>query len=62
LAFAPEPSEKQVGEALAFLTEQTAYFRGNPPKGDKQPTTPELRALAIFCQALLSSNRLLYVD
>jgi hypothetical protein len=62
LAFAAEPTEKQVREALSFLTEQTAYFRANAPKADKQPTAPELRALAVFCQALLSSNRLLYVD
>jgi hypothetical protein len=62
LAFAAAPNEKQVQEAVAFLTEQTAYFRANQPKSDKPPPAPEVRALAVFCQALLSSNRLLYVD
>jgi mono/diheme cytochrome c family protein len=62
LLFAAEPSEKQVREALAFLTDQTALFRANPSKTDKSPPAPEVRALAVFCQALLSANRFLYVD
>ena len=40
--------------AYRSLRDQTEAFRKAPP--------PEARALAVFCQALLSSNRFLYVD
>jgi hypothetical protein len=51
LAYAQEPAAKDIDDAAAFLKEQAAQFRGQG-----------LRALANFCQALLSSNRFLYID
>lgn len=71
LAYLREPTEKELAGALAFLRSSTEAFRKQPapvlpkPKaGAKAPhtPTPEQRALAAFCQALLSSNRFLYVD
>lgn len=66
LAFVVKPTAKQVEDAAAFIAEQTAHFKANPPPKPAKPTRPELtpeqRALALFCQALLSSNRFLYVD
>jgi mono/diheme cytochrome c family protein len=66
LAYAAERTEQQVEEAVAFLNEQTAHFRANPPpklaKPVKVEPSAEERALAVFCQALLSANRFLYVD
>jgi hypothetical protein len=59
LAFAREPSSAEVSEALAFLSEQSALLRSKPAKG--QPDT-QARALASFCQTLLSANQFLYVD
>jgi hypothetical protein len=57
LAYAATPSEAEVGEALAFLGDQRERFAGVKAK-----VPPERQALASFCQALLSSNRFLYVD
>jgi hypothetical protein len=66
LAYGAEATEKEKAAALAFLKESTAAFAKQPPspKAPKgpQPPTPEARALAAFCQAVLSSNRFLYVD
>jgi mono/diheme cytochrome c family protein len=67
LAFAVEPSQKQVQRAVDFIAEQTAHFRAQPPSKPAKPAktaalTPDQRALAVFCQALLSANRFLYVD
>jgi hypothetical protein len=66
LAYGSDPSEKERAAALAFLKESTAAFAKQmaPPKAAKGPAppTPEMRALAALCQALLSSNRFLYVD
>jgi hypothetical protein len=56
LAFTQEPAEGEIRDAMAFLTEQTAHYRSQ--KGQD----PQQLALACFCQALLSSNRFLYVD
>ncbi len=58
LAFAAEPAAEDLRDALAFLAEQEAHFRAAAPK----PADPKRQALASFCQALLSSNRFLYVD
>jgi hypothetical protein len=58
LAFGSTPTEKDVAGAVRFVTEQTTLFRATP----KKDTTPEQQAMALFCQALLSSNRFLYVD
>ncbi len=57
LAFAAEPAEKDITEALTFLADQTALFEGKP--GTAKPRTA---ALASFCQALLGANAFLYVD
>jgi len=71
LAFGREPSEPQVRDAQAFLEAQAALFKATPakpaekPKDGKpapEPPSPELRALTLWCQALLSANRFLYVD
>jgi hypothetical protein len=71
LAYLREPTEKELAGALAFLRASADAFRKlpappavPPKKGEKapEPPTPEARALAAFCQALLSSNRFLYVE
>ncbi len=58
LAFGRTPDAQEIDEAARFVTEQTASFRSTPIKDNP----PEQRALALFCQALLSANRFLYVD
>jgi hypothetical protein len=58
LAFAAEPTLEEVSGALAFLTHQAERHRTATPKSGDPPR----QALATFCQALLSSNRFLYVD
>jgi hypothetical protein len=71
LAYLRAPTEKEIAGALAFLRTATETFRKQPAapavppkKGEKapEPPSPEARALAAFCQALLSSNRFLYVE
>jgi mono/diheme cytochrome c family protein len=77
LAYGKGPTEKELAGALAFLKSATEAFREQPAppapaavppkKGAKAPEPPkpmtaEERALAAFCQALLSSNRFLYVE
>jgi mono/diheme cytochrome c family protein len=57
LAFAQEPVESDIRAAIAFLAEQTAHYHSSQKGQD-----PKQLALACFCQALLSSNRFLYVD
>jgi hypothetical protein len=54
LAFAAEATAQELDQAQAFVKEQTELMQGQPE--------PEVKALASFCQALLSSNRFLYVD
>jgi hypothetical protein len=62
LAYAGDPTEAEAKEAVAFLTAQATQFGAKPATaGDKAPP-PAQQALACFCQALLSSNRFLYVD
>jgi hypothetical protein len=58
LAFAAEPTANEVSDALTFLARQTERFRAAATK----PGDPPRQALATFCQALLSSNRFLYVE
>ncbi len=69
LAYQREPTEKELAGAMAFLRASADAFRAVPPpvppKGGAKvpaPPSPEARALAMFCQALLSSNRFLYVE
>jgi hypothetical protein len=59
LAFGVDASEKEVAEGVRFVTEQVALFQATPKKDGK---TPQQQALAVFCQALLSANRFLYVE
>ncbi|MEX2174886.1 MAG: PSD1 and planctomycete cytochrome C domain-containing protein [Pirellulaceae bacterium] len=62
LALVHEPSEAQLAAAVAFVTTQQQEFAkaGADPKIPAPP--PATRALAAFCQALVSSNAFLYVD
>jgi mono/diheme cytochrome c family protein len=60
LAYAAEPTADEIEGATSFLARQAAHFAGQK----RTPTDPEpaLQALASLCQALLGSNRFLYVD
>ena len=58
LAFGVPPTESQTQVALLFLAQQTADF----PVADQATPSPAWRALATYCQALVSSNRFLYID
>ncbi|WP_339911835.1 PSD1 and planctomycete cytochrome C domain-containing protein [Symmachiella dynata] len=60
LAFSVEPSESEQQAAVDFLNDQAEHFKSHKIKDDK--TSPEDHALAVFCQALFSTNRFLYVD
>jgi len=64
LAFASEPSEDELNEAISFVEAQTKHFTANPPPDSKDTKNvkPRQEALASFCHALLSSNRFLYID
>jgi hypothetical protein len=71
LAYLRAPTEKELAGALAHLRAATESFRKQPAplavppkKNEKAPEPPsaEARALAAFCQVLLSSNRFLYVE
>lgn len=75
VAYAAEPTEKELQAAVRFLSQQETYFRshqkpvdkGTDKSGDKDkpkapPPDPKVQALTSLCQALLDSNRFLYVD
>jgi len=70
LAFSRKPTGEQLQRAVEFLNTQvehlraTAMAKADAEKEKKQanPQDPTIGALTSFCQALLSSNRLLYVD
>jgi hypothetical protein len=71
LAHLRPPTEGERAAARSFLRTAAEAFAAQPappPPAKKGtapvpgPPTPEQRALAAFCQALLSSNRFLYVD
>ncbi|MBC8117631.1 MAG: DUF1553 domain-containing protein, partial [Candidatus Saccharimonas sp.] len=66
LAYGRIPTEKESTRAIEFLTLQTAYFdeaRAKLPEAERpKQTPPTTQALALLCQALLSSNAFLYVD
>jgi mono/diheme cytochrome c family protein len=61
LAFGREPTPREIDDAAAFLGEQASTFRETQKQTAGQPG-PEQRALASYCQALLSANAFLYVD
>ncbi len=66
LLFGEAPSDTEMRDALLFLAEQSETLRAraaaNPPKKDAPAPDPQLQALASLCQALLSTNRFLYVE
>lgn len=69
LAFGKEPAVNELMAAGQFLSTQTEQFKTDPPKLPPPPgskTAPKIDpahlALATYCQALLASNRFLYVD
>jgi hypothetical protein len=64
LALGVEPRGDQLAEAFEFLASQRAELAAaGRTKADKTPApNVEVRALATFCQAILSSNAFLYVD
>jgi hypothetical protein len=73
LAFNRRPSEKELEDALDFLSRQVDYLKSIPEKKDEKTKkdekpksatkpTPELQALTSLCQALLSANEFLYED
>jgi hypothetical protein len=60
LAYGRIPSEADLGDAVAYLAEQAAFY-GKQKRGKDDPE-PRQQALATFCHALLSSNQFLYLD
>ena len=73
LAYGTVPTAEEQAQIASFLTTQTERFRAKQPvapagaapvtkPGDAKPVDPAHQAMTIFCQALLSSNRFLYVD
>jgi len=73
IAFGGSPSDRQIAESLAFVAEQTQELSAAAPAppaakpaagipAPPSPPTPAERALACYCQALLSANGFLYVD
>jgi hypothetical protein len=60
LAYAAEPTADELEGATSFLARQSAHFAAQK----RVPADPEpnVQAIASFCQALLGSNRFLYVD
>ena len=66
LTLSHAPSDAQVQAAVDFLTAQEAELAGEmateKPAGKSTLPPPAMRALAAFCQALVSSNAFLYVD
>lgn len=60
LAFATVPLESEVAAAVEFIQSQEQLFRDSAAK--PKESNAEALALASFCQALLSSNRFLYVE
>jgi hypothetical protein len=69
LLFAAEPTAAEMKQSLLYLVEQTETLRpglaGKKADGAKGAATPpdaSLQALATLCQALLGSNRFLYLE
>jgi mono/diheme cytochrome c family protein len=69
LLFAAEPTDAEMQRSLIYLAEQTETLRAvaAAKKDDKAKTQtsapdPSLQSLASLCQALLGSNRFLYID
>jgi hypothetical protein len=69
LAFGVDPSERQRTRTTQWLVDQRAVLaQPNPEQstapngGALEPAKANQQALALLCQALLSSNAFLYVD
>jgi hypothetical protein len=60
LALAEEPGDEELQSSLAFVAGQEREMLAQT--ADDKAAPAATRALASFCQALLSSNRFLYVD
>ena len=56
--FAVGPTEDEIRECVTFLNTQAEEFR----EASKSESQAAQRAIASLCQALLASNRFLYVD
>jgi hypothetical protein len=68
LAFSRTPTERELADALDFLSRQVEYLQTTAEKKEEDKSKPsakpipELQALTDVCQALLSANEFLYVD
>ncbi len=66
ILFNRTPEDADIQRALAHIAEQTeasrTYHHGIQHPKDKPAPDPALEGLASYCQALLSSNRFLYVE
>jgi mono/diheme cytochrome c family protein len=64
LLFVAEPAEGDVAAAKAFLADQRRAFEARKPADPAAAAAfdPQLQALTVLCQAMMSSNRFLYVD
>jgi hypothetical protein len=64
LAFAQEPIADEVIDALSFLIAQQQHLQSSatPPAEGETPVDTSRQALASFCQALMASNRFLYIE
>ncbi|MBO12259.1 MAG: hypothetical protein CMJ68_16035 [Planctomycetaceae bacterium] len=60
LAYGVTPPAEVTDEMMGFVQRQVAAFEKIKKKGDT--TTPDKRAMANLCQALISANRFLYID
>jgi hypothetical protein len=63
LAYGQPASEAEVSAAMGLIEAERQHFEPlYAAAKEKPPLTASQQALAIFCQALMSSNRFLYVD
>jgi hypothetical protein len=66
LAYGEQPSDADLNGGLELIAAMRAHYEqlavSAPADATPPPLSPPQQALAIVCQALLSSNRFLYVD
>jgi hypothetical protein len=73
LAYGRNPSDADVERSATYVKEQTEQMKARTPKPvppdpkkkdakPPEPYDPAQLALASFCQALMCSNRFLYVE
>lgn len=59
LVFTCDPTDNEMKASLSFIKDQQTFFsKGQTDKNNKV----DLQSLTIFCQAMLISNRFLYID